>query len=256
MPCGNLRLALAAKSCMLTYMLTRRNVSTSSAPVRQRDVTQFFAWFISLWTGAWLLHILLNGSVRFSPIAGSAALDTLYWIALRLVVWVTLPFVYFRRKVGRQVRFLGLEKSHLSRGVVYGVGASAVWAAACMLVAVLQKQTLAWAGISILGATYTCVIVAITEELVFRGYLLSGIMAGGARLWSANLATTAAFLVPHIVGWAFQGSLVAHASSFSLMGLILVSLLMGFVRWRSRSLVASILLHAANNLLSLFFSAA
>jgi membrane protease YdiL (CAAX protease family) len=102
--------------------------------------------------------------------------------------------------------------------------------------------------------TYTCVIVAITEEWMFRGYVLSDIMAGGAGLRNANLVTTAAFLVPHLVGWSFQGTLISHVKSFGLIGLILVSLLLGFVRWRSRSLVASMLVHAANNLLSLLVS--
>ena len=137
-----------------------------------------------------------------------ATLDTLYWIALRLVVWVTLPVVYFRKKAGRQLRFVGLERSRLRQGILYGVGASVVWAAACVLAAVVQKQVFVWRGVSVLGLSYTCVIVAVTEELLFRGYLLSAIMAGGARLRIANLTTTAAFVVAHLVGWSFQGSLV------------------------------------------------
>jgi hypothetical protein len=62
---------------MLVTMQPPAAIPRASAPVRRGDVARFLAIFVALWIVAWLLHILISGSFRFAPIAGSVTVDTL-----------------------------------------------------------------------------------------------------------------------------------------------------------------------------------
>lgn len=77
------------------------------------------------------------------------------------------------------------------------------------------------------------VIPAFCEELLFRGFLLSGLSAGG-RKWTAILSCGVIFAVFHI--YAFRFPVTAG------MGVVLA-----YLAWQSRSIVPCIIAHAVHN---------
>jgi membrane protease YdiL (CAAX protease family) len=90
-------------------------------------------------------------------------------------------------------------------------------------------------------------LTPLAEEWLCRGYLLSALTALGWRFRAANALTALLFLVPHLVGWSFQGRLGANVLSVYPLSIFVLSLVLGYVRRRSGSLLASVLLHAGNN---------
>jgi len=102
------------------------------------------------------------------------------------------------------------------------------------LVKVLEKLLL-WEGTPpSMWFLLFCVAVtpAICEELLFRGFILSGLRSLG--MWPAILLSSLLF--------AF-----AHASVYRLLPTFLLGLAMGYAVWKTGSILPSMIIHACNN---------
>lgn len=77
------------------------------------------------------------------------------------------------------------------------------------------------------------VIPAVSEELLFRGFLFSG-LRGAGRVRTAILASAAVFAVFHFIIFKFAVTFVLGA-------------ILAYLCWRSRSIVPGIIAHALNN---------
>jgi membrane protease YdiL (CAAX protease family) len=206
-----------------------------------RGFTVFFVGFISLWVAAWLVA-LTYGWVG----------DTFYWAVAKVTVWVLYPLVFWRMPIREQLAFIGLRARDLRRGLCWGVAAAAVWVSLSLAIAALRGQHLGPAP-TMLDILYTGLLTPVCEEWLFRGYVQTIIIRLGHRFWAANGLTSVLFLVPHLVGWSFEGVLEANALSAYPFTIFVLSLGLGYVRHRSGSLLAGILLHSANNVMSLWW---
>jgi len=83
--------------------------------------------------------------------------------------------------------------------------------------------------------------------------LLRRLALNGHPFWRANAITTVVFVAMHLPGWYVQGVATTLISvALSALPLAGLSLLFGWVKQRSGSLYASIVLHAVNNAYSAF----
>ena len=205
--------------------------------------------FLLLWIGAWIIHNEL-ALVGLQLMAGSDT-DTVYWLLAKFLVWVVFPFLYFAQPLRKQAEFIGLQSKNLRRGLLFGIGASALWFALSSARFFLTGQHFGL-SMSFFIAFYTVILTPIAEEILFRGYIQSALIALKTNFWLANIVTTLLFLVPHCIGWSFQGVLSANLTIGGIGAIALISLFLGFVRYQSDSLVGSMLLHMVNNLISIF----
>lgn len=212
-----------------------------------RQIYAFLLMFLLLWTGAWLLHVAVTRSLRNTMVGGSVVGDTLFWVGMKLLVWVVFPYRYFRRRVRGTLDFIGLSRRHIGKGMRYGLAAATVWVAGSYATSLLSHQAVALSVRSWLILGYAAVFTPAVEELVFRGYVLSGLLANGVGFWKANLSTSLAFLLPHLVGWSFQGLVVREIQSTVALSVVVLSLYLGYIRTKSESLAGGYLVHLANN---------
>jgi len=205
--------------------------------------------FFLLWVGAWLLHDHI-ATPTLHLVAGSTE-DTLYWLIAKLLVWIAFPILFFSQPLRQQIILIGLNPKNMYRGLIFGIVAAALWLALSAARFLLTGQHLALTT-SFFIAFYTVVLTPIVEEIVFRGYIQSTLIALKTNFFLADIITTFLFLVPHVIGWSFQGVLSVNLTIGGIGAIALLSLLLGFVRYQSRSLVGSVLLHVINNLVSIF----
>jgi len=203
-----------------------------------RRLALFFAGFLALWVAAWLLALAVGWSEA-----------TAYWAVAKTVVWVLYPVRFWRAPLRDQLAFVGLRARDLPRGLAWGLAATAGWVGLTLAIAPVRGQHVAPAAVTF-DVLYVCLLTPVCEEWLFRGYLQPALTGLGYRFWLANGLTSLLFLAPHLVGWAFKGVLAANALSVYPLTIFALSLVLGAVRQRSGSLVASILVHAGNNTVS------
>ncbi|GAB1640035.1 CPBP family intramembrane glutamic endopeptidase [Krasilnikovia sp. MM14-A1259] len=204
-------------------------------------IAVFFAGFIALWVMAWLV----------AQAAGWTG-ATAYWAAAKVAVWMVYPAAFWRAPLREQLAFIGLRRRDLRRGLLWGAGAAAVWVGLAIAVAPLRGQHLAPVPPAA-DFLYAVLLTPVCEEWLYRGYLLPTITGTGVLFWRANLVTSVLFVAVHLVGWAFQGTLPANALSVYPVSILVLSLVLGYLRHRTGSLLAPILLHVGNNAVNLWW---
>ena len=90
-------------------------------------------------------------------------------------------------------------------------------------------------GIS--GILYGCIFGPIAEEIGFRGILLGGLLKTRCRPWLAILISAIAFGLLHKFPLAFFGSIV-------------FGIIVGWLYWRTGSIIPCIIVHIVNNSLT------
>ncbi|MDQ0270644.1 membrane protease YdiL (CAAX protease family) [Cytobacillus purgationiresistens] len=99
----------------------------------------------------------------------------------------------------------------------------------------------------------TILLVGITEEIVFRGFLLRKLM-DSYKFWIANIITALLFVSIHFPIWFYKGLFEFPYILGSILTAFVLGILFGFVYKKSKSLWSVIIIHSLYNLLvSLFY---
>ncbi len=94
--------------------------------------------------------------------------------------------------------------------------------------------------------------VGITEESVFRGWLLNAAI-DRQRRWTALITNSLLFLAIHFPKWIVLGEFVYAFTSFGFAGVIALSLLFGWSFARTRNMLLPIALHMFYDLIVMMF---
>ena len=191
----------------------------------------------------WLLFLvpLIAGIIIGLIVSKRVDFDILDWSILAgnlLIVIVFLSKRYVKLSFGR------IEK----RMIWPAVGMSVLIAAAYLFVEEsvgqlffpeeLQKMADDKSMISgISGILYGCIVGPIAEEIGFRGILLGGLLKTRCRPWLAILISAIAFGLLHKFPMAFFGS-------------IIFGIIVGWLYWRTGSIIPCVIVHIANNSLT------
>lgn len=98
----------------------------------------------------------------------------------------------------------------------------------------------------------TIILVGITEEIVFRGFLLRKLM-DSFRFWTANIITALLFASIHFPIWLYKGLSFPYMLSSAITAFVL-GIIFGFLYKKSNSLWSAIIGHSLYNLLvSIFY---
>lgn len=200
----------------------------------------FVAW--TLWEVA--LHPLL-----------SSRLDTLGEVvvsnAMKLMIW-TLPAVLLMQLYPADLRTplpqalttrlnWNLVLIQLGGFLAYNMIASFVGYGTIRVYPRFQMSTL----------VSTVLLVGITEEAVFRGFLLNALLRKWAR-WQAIVMVSILFVLVHFPSWYMQGALAVPQDALSSSAVIFVlSVIFCWSFIKEKSLVAPVALHMGWNLITM-----
>ena len=174
----------------------------------------------------------------------------------QIVLWV-LPAVAYVLWHDRQNPLATMKVSTRinRRGVLIGIGVSAVYLACVYIFEYFTShQTLApllrAAPLTILGILASVFFSPISEELLFRGFVLPKLNET-MGFWQANLVQAALFTAIHWPNWiwvdGFHWSLVTTSVS-----IFILSLLLGWLTRRTNSIWPAVAAHILNNFLAAF----
>ena len=199
-----------------------------------------FAVVLAGWVGAWLLNLVLTA--RYQTLGTECGFA--YWLVARLIVWV-LPAVWLLRHIGSSSgdAFRGAS---WRKTLAWGSGIGGVFVEVSVGVRIATGD---WSppGTSVVSWIDIAILAPVMEEFLIRGAILAAL---GRRLpfWLANAVTAGLFVLLHVPGWYFSGTL--PATLLNPVGGALAILAVGVAcGWAAKKggLVAAILVHFLNN---------
>lgn len=118
--------------------------------------------------------------------------------------------------------------------------------------AILQNGRLTVSSSFGLEDVFSLLFVGVTEELVFRGWLLN-VTCKEKNKWRYILLNALMFLVIHFPIWIQQGVFIANFTGFGFLCLILLSVIFSWTFIKSKNILVPIALHTYWDLLIWLF---
>lgn len=196
-----------------------------------------------LWLGLFLAPPIIGAIVgRF--FTSPANYEILKWS--QLLGYVLMIIVFFGK------RHVELSFGHIERRMVWPVVGMSVLVAASQAFVLfsalslfdvdllcqgeeLEHRQKLFSGIA--GVLNACIFAPIGEEIGFRGILLGGLLKTRCRPWIAILISALVFALFHGLGANFVTAL-------------LFGILIGWLYWRTGSIIPGIIIHITNNSLT------
>jgi membrane protease YdiL (CAAX protease family) len=222
-----------------------------------KSLTEGWKWavlwplaLLAAWTMAWVVETRLRDVFAWDTNA-----DTIYWIAMKIALWVVPVIAILRRERLAVLTFVELTEPWRGAGIglLAGLGLLAF--------SFSMDTVLGGASFNIpvldLALLNGVLIAPLVEEFTVRGFYLgllergvnqSSLRATTNPFMTANVRAGLVFVALHVPGWYFQGRLRSPLSLIqTAVFLWLLALLLGWLKKASGSLYAPILVHILNN---------
>jgi membrane protease YdiL (CAAX protease family) len=203
-----------------------------------------FAALIAVWILAWVFKVYV-ADPRVAWLTTSAG-SFVYWTIAKVFVWI-VPAIWLIRISDRTLGEV-FNLSNWKGWLAWGGGIGMLIALTGFIDSYLNGRALLPAEFSI--PLFSVLAVAPTfEEFLVRGAVL-GNLRRTFRFWTANVVSSLMFVVLHLPGWYFMGSLAENllkpmGGAFSIF---LLGLGFGYATYRGRSVVGGMIGHFLNNL--------
>lgn len=94
--------------------------------------------------------------------------------------------------------------------------------------------------------------VGITEEMVFRGWILNSLLSR-MNTWGALILSSILFVIIHFPTWIYTGSFITNLTSGDFMLAFVLGLIFGMSFIKSENIFVPIILHMVWNLFTIMF---
>ncbi|HWR41858.1 CPBP family intramembrane glutamic endopeptidase [Sporomusa sp.] len=167
------------------------------------------------------------------------------------IIGITLPMLLYIHYVDRKnlSEYLQIRMDRCLCGISWGLGFSLLFAGVSLSKAMIIGHGKLWFTWPVDYWLNSVIAASTVEELFFRGFLLNKLIER-INLFSANVVVSIMFVVIHIPVWLADGILGWNMLG-NAMYIGTLSGLFGYLYCRTQSLWTPIILHAANNYLTL-----
>lgn len=212
----------------------------------QRSWQPLIAYIILLhvaWILTWLLFLGLQNTVL--PALRDESAAGIWWFIAHFVVWLPPVFAYIYWLEGENpLVYLRLTR-RMGSGIVWGILFSALIPLLAWILPSGKPEPVYCNQLWLLFVSSFA--APITEEIVFRGFLLEQLRVRLGFL-PASLLSSVLFFTIHIIGWAFSGSFPSLIQLLLLgVHLTVFGIALCYFNRVSGSLLTSIIYHWCNN---------
>lgn len=174
--------------------------------------------------------------------------DTVEEVILKPVIWL-IPLFYFLHKEKRGLSSIGWTFKNLFQGIYFGIGLGVLFSLAAVLSNLVKYGGVANFSSSILQnqnvllALAIAFITAISEETVFRGFILTRLINFLKDTYLAIIITTIGWIIIHIPVLIFVNQLDFSSLLIQIILAGIFSLGSCFVYLKTNNIMASILVN-------------
>lgn len=207
--------------------------------------------YVCLVFGAWTAYLLTLYPVVSG--VGNMPARILLNESIRVLIFVAPVFLFLKYAIGvKPISFLKLD-ANVKTGILWGIAAGAGYAL-LVLGRILAVNGSFNPKPVPAEAWFTALTVAtLIEEIAFRGFLQQT-LERATNLRAALFSTAIIFVAVHFPGWIIIADAALLPDKMTAMAeIFFLGLLLGWLFKKTQSLLAGVILHAANNLLSTVF---
>jgi len=166
---------------------------------------------------------------------------------IKLLVWV-IPVIVLVKLVEKKepLNFLGLREN-LSKGLSWAAWVSVALVIYFIVVNLFFLQNDLEFNLGFHTWLNTVILVGITEEIVFRGFILRKLMQQ-FTFWKANSITAFLFLTIHFPIWFRHGLFESPGILFTFIQVFIIGFIFGVIYKKTNSLWSVIIIHSVYNL--------
>ncbi|MCH5296339.1 MAG: CPBP family intramembrane metalloprotease [Ruminococcus sp.] len=170
---------------------------------------------------------------------------------IKNLVW-TLPAVllinYFKNDV-----YIGLKEMFSNKvSILKYLPIFLIFTAYLLVGAILQKGKISISETFSFSSVIIVIFVGITEEMVFRGWLLNATVSEKKK-WFPIIINSIMFLLIHFPIWIHEGHFVENFQSFGFLSVIILSIIFSWTFIKSKNIWIPIFLHMYWDLLMFIF---
>lgn len=215
--------------------------------VKQRVLTVYVIVFYGIWTvwEFWLKSLLNSAALNeyILQIIKSGVIKNLVW---------TLPALllihHFKSDMYVELKDMFKVNARLLKYLPIFL----LFTVYLLSGAVLHKGTLSVSGSFKLSDLIIVLFVGITEETVFRGWLLNSTVSEEKKLIPV-IVNALMFLLVHFPVWIYEGVFVANFQNFGFLSVVILGVVFGVIFIKSKNIWIPIVLHMYWDLLMFVF---
>lgn len=169
-------------------------------------------------------------------------------LILKPLIWL-LPTFWLVHKIEKEkLASLGLTKKNLFKALYWGIGLGIIFAAEGLLTNIIKYRGLHlpevnYSFLGLIGILLLSFATAVSEEIVFRGYIFTRLWRIWGNEWLANLISAFLFALIHLPIGLFVLSYTPMVMMIYLFFVFVYGFGAAFVFARSENLASSILMH-------------
>lgn len=199
----------------------------------------YFSIYFILFYAVWALY----RTFLYSSINEFGFVGDLVHALVKIVVWAVPVFLYIKCIDKKSPLSYTRINVNVGRGLLIGAGIGLLYIGVNILKAFfIMKKGISF-DLNLDTILNVVIITGITEEIVFRGFLMNKIEAF-VEFWGANVITAVLFVTIHFPIWIMEGKGI---SIMNIVTVFALGVLFGYTYKKTNSLWTSILLHATNN---------
>ncbi len=208
--------------------------------VKAHNVHYLLIYFL-LFYAAWALHRSILSPVVYEEYPGLPGV--LLNGVIKVFIWVVPVFMYIIYIDGnRPITYLKLNNGILT-GMAWGIGIGAALIGINLLKMFIRGKSGLSMDMSMDNIINVVLVTCLTEEIVFRGFLLNKIEEF-IEFWWANIIVAVLFVTIHFPIWLMsEGGITIY----KVLPVLALGVLFGYIYKKSDSLWAPIIIHGANN---------
>ena len=173
----------------------------------------------------------------------SEATSTFLNASIKVLVWIFPVWLYIKYYLhANPIKYLKIK--NVNKGMFWGISLSLLLGLCFAFeVYILNDQSFNF-KLSLNNYMNGILLVGITEEIVFRGFILQELNKI-LSFWKANIITSFLFLIIHYAIWIYDG---VFFDLWSHIYVFLIGIFFGLIFKKTRSLWSVIILHSFHNL--------
>lgn len=205
--------------------------------------------YILLFFTIWTIRAMGIFEAAYS---GNAILKIIIENSIKYIVW-TIPVFALLSLYYNENPFSYLKLTdNILKGLLWGIAVGALLVLYHIARSFIMGDGKFYFDIDIYTWIHRIILIGITEEVVFRGFILQKLTEEFEFIY-ANAISAILFMLIHFPRWYVDGLMSKGKMEYFLAGAVFVlafGLLQGYVLKRTRSLWACMIIHSMNNLIT------